>query len=113
MERAKNMALQACNKRSAKHLSMRQHHQARSFDLPTQYRKYDLFRPIHEMWESYVRSLVAECNNASLHPWLLATDLHRAILAVVESKNTSYMGFSIGVVVKQSVCLHFHISSHG
>jgi ribonuclease P protein subunit POP4 len=100
-ERAKDRALRARSKRPAKHFSMRQHRQAGSFDLPAQYLKYDLFRPMHEMWESYARSLVAECNDASLQPRLLAADLHGAILAVVESKSTSYVGTQ-GIMIRET-----------
>jgi ribonuclease P protein subunit POP4 len=80
-ERAKDRALRARSKRPAKHFSM--------------------FRPMHEMWESYARSLVAECNDASLHPRLLAADLHGAILAVVESKSTSYVGTQ-GIMIRET-----------
>ncbi|KAG0563879.1 hypothetical protein M758_8G063100 [Ceratodon purpureus] len=100
-ERAKDRALRARSKRSVKHLSMRQHRQAGSFNLPAEYLKYDLFRPMHEMWESYARSLVAECNDTSMQHRLLAADLHGAILAVVESKSTSYVGTQ-GIMIRET-----------
>jgi len=100
-ERAKDRAHRARSKRSAKHFSMRQHRQAGSFDLPAEYHKYALFLPMHEMWETYARSVVKDCSESMLQPRLLTADLHGAILAVVESKSTSYVGTQ-GIMVRET-----------
>lgn len=102
VERAKDRALRARSKRSAKHFSLRQHRLAGSYDLFARYHKYDLYLPMHEMWEEYAKSLlVGECNDSKLRPRLLAADLHGAILAVVESKDTYYAGIQ-GIMIRET-----------
>lgn len=100
-ERAKERALRARSKRSTKHFSMRQHRHTGSFRLPEEYHKYALFLPMHEMWQTYARSLVKDCNEAMLQPRLLSADLHGAILAVVESKSISHVGTQ-GIMVRET-----------
>ena len=100
-ERAKDRARRARSKRSAKHFSMRQHRRAGSFDLPAEFLKYDLFLPMQEMWQSYARSLVSECSDASLQPRLLAADLHGAVMAVVEAKSRSHVGVQ-GIMIRET-----------
>lgn len=42
-----------------------------------------------------------DCSDAMLQPRLLAADLHGAILAVVESKSTSYVGTQ-GIMIRET-----------
>lgn len=47
IDRAKERAHRARSKRSSKHMSMREHRRAGSFNLPPEYQKYYLFlRPV-------------------------------------------------------------------
>lgn len=56
---------------------------------------------MHEMWKEYARKLVHNCNDAMMQARLLTADLHGVMIAVVESKSTSYMGTN-GIMVRET-----------
>jgi len=45
------------SKRSKHHMSLKQHKKCGSFDLDGEFHKYDLYKPMHEMWKAYIREL--------------------------------------------------------
>jgi ribonuclease P protein subunit POP4 len=45
------------SKRSKHHMSLKQHKKCGSFDLDGAFHKYDLYKPMHEMWKAYIREL--------------------------------------------------------
>jgi len=100
--KARLRALRSRGKRSQKHMSMRQHRQCGSFDFPRKYQRYDIFLPMHEMWKEYIGELLRNCRKKSIEQCLLAADFHGAILAVVESKNKSFIGVQ-GIMVRETV----------
>ncbi|XP_075639205.1 ribonuclease MRP protein subunit POP4-like isoform X2 [Castanea sativa] len=61
------MALRMHSERSKKHMSMKQHKKCGSFDLPQELHKYDVFRPMHEMWKGYMMQLL---NTVGKISWL-------------------------------------------
>jgi ribonuclease P protein subunit POP4 len=63
--------------------------------------RYELYLPMHEMWKEYARKLVHNCNDAMMQARLLTADLHGVMIAVVESKSTSYMGTN-GIMVRET-----------
>lgn len=99
--KARLRALRSRGKRSQKHMSMRQHRQCGSFDFPRKYQRYDMFLPMHEMWKEYIGELLRNCRKRSIEQCLLVADFHGAILAVVESKNKTFIGVQ-GIMVRET-----------
>ncbi|KAK7839175.1 ribonuclease p protein subunit p29 [Quercus suber] len=75
-------ALRMHSKRSKKHMSMKQHKKCGSFDLPQELHKYDVFRPMHEMWKGYMMQLLKTVGKNQLAQCLLNADLHGAFILV-------------------------------
>lgn len=100
--KARLRTLRSHGKRSQKHMSMRQHRQCGSFDFPRKYQRYDIFLPMHEMWKEYIGELLRICRQKNIEQCLLTADFHGAILAVVESKNKSFIGVQ-GIMVRETV----------
>ncbi|KAL6650738.1 hypothetical protein ACP70R_009663 [Stipagrostis hirtigluma subsp. patula] len=82
------------SKRSKKHMSLKQHKKCGLFDLDRTYCKFDLYKPLHEMWKEYIREFVKITPKKQLSENLLSTDLHGALLIVAECKAASYQGAS-------------------
>ncbi|XP_010922615.1 ribonuclease MRP protein subunit POP4 [Elaeis guineensis] len=94
-------ALQSHSKRSRKHMSMRQHRKCGTFDLPKEFYNFDLFKPMHEMWKSYIIELLKETGKKELAECLLMADLHGAFFLVVECKTTAFKGVS-GIMIRET-----------
>ncbi|MED6134591.1 hypothetical protein PIB30_117341 [Stylosanthes scabra] len=73
-------ALQIHSKRSKKHMSMKQHKKNGSLDLPQEFHKFDLFKPMQEMWNDYILKLLKPSRNNQLVLCLLGADLHGAFI---------------------------------
>ncbi|GAV60858.1 LOW QUALITY PROTEIN: hypothetical protein CFOL_v3_04386, partial [Cephalotus follicularis] len=67
------------SKRSKKHMSMKLK-KCGSFDLPQDFKKFDIFKPMYEMWKEYMMQLIKVSGKIQLTQCLLTADLHGAIL---------------------------------
>ncbi|XP_057779041.1 ribonuclease MRP protein subunit POP4 isoform X2 [Salvia miltiorrhiza] len=73
-------ALQHGSKRSKKHMSLKQHKSIGSFDLPKEFHNFNIFKPMHEKWKSYVHQLLRIVGKGQLAQCFLNADLHGAII---------------------------------
>ncbi|KAJ7982698.1 Ribonuclease P protein subunit p29 [Quillaja saponaria] len=96
-----NRALRIHSKRSKKHMSIKQHKKHGSFDLPQESKKFNTFKPMHEMWKDYMMQLLKTAGKSQLAQILLDADLHGAIILVVECKVTSFTGVS-GIMIRET-----------
>ncbi|KAE9622221.1 hypothetical protein Lal_00032381 [Lupinus albus] len=94
-------ALKIHSKRSKKHMSMKQHKKQGSLDLPQGFHKYDLFKPMHEMWKDYMMRLLKSTAKHLLPQFLLGADLHGAIILVVGCKMAHFIGTS-GIMIRET-----------
>ncbi|KAG0450256.1 hypothetical protein HPP92_026974 [Vanilla planifolia] len=98
---AQAKALQSHAKRSKKHMSLKQHRKCGSFDIPREFHRFELFKPMHDMWKAYIIEIVNESRKKQLAQRLLEADLHGAFLVVVECKTASFVGFS-GIMIRET-----------
>jgi len=89
------------SKRSKHHMSLKQHKKCGSFELDGAFHKYDLYKPMHEMWVAYIRELTKITPKKQLSENLLSADLHGALLIVAECKAASYKGVS-GIMIRDT-----------
>uniref|UniRef100_A0A0D9WHL1 Ribonuclease P protein subunit p29 n=1 Tax=Leersia perrieri TaxID=77586 RepID=A0A0D9WHL1_9ORYZ len=68
------------SKRSKRHMSLKQHKKCGSFDLPETLRKFDFYKPMHEMWKEYIKELTKTTPKKLLSENLLSADLHGALV---------------------------------
>ncbi|BAT74364.1 hypothetical protein VIGAN_01201900 [Vigna angularis var. angularis] len=94
-------ALQIHSKRSKKHMSMRQHKKCGSLYLPQEFQKFDIFKPMHEMWKDYLMLLLKSTGKNQLTQCLLGADLHGAFILVVECKITYFTGIH-GIMIRET-----------
>eukprot|EP00249_Psilotum_nudum_P017179 c26196_g1_i2 orf=131-895(+) len=100
--RVRDMARRNLGKRSKKHMSTRQHKRIGSFAFPQQFQKYSLFLPMNKMWKDYARRLIKGNSEKMIEPCLLQADLHGVILAVLQAKNTTFVGVQ-GIMVRETL----------
>ncbi|TVU19794.1 hypothetical protein EJB05_35965 [Eragrostis curvula] len=86
------------SKRSKRHMSLKQHKNCGSFDLDNRFHKFDLYKPMHEMWMDYIKELTKITLKKQLSENFLSADLHGAFLIVAECKTASYQGVS-GIMI--------------
>ncbi|KAK6942848.1 Ribonuclease P protein subunit Rpp29/RNP1, partial [Dillenia turbinata] len=98
---ARVKALQHHSKRSKRHMSMKQHKKCGSLSLPREYHKFEFFKPMHEMWESYVNQLIKNMGKKQLCQSLLTADLHGAYVQVVDCKIATFAGVS-GIMIRET-----------
>lgn len=98
---ARAKALQSHSKRSQKHMSLQQHRKYGSFNMPKEFHKFELFKPMHDMWKVYILELLEESSKKQLAQRLLAADLHGAFVVVVECKTRSFVGIS-GIMIRET-----------
>ncbi|EPS62298.1 hypothetical protein M569_12495, partial [Genlisea aurea] len=89
------------SKRSKKHFSLTKHRKIGSFDLPKKFQNFEIFKPMHEKWKSYVQQLLKISGKDNLPQSLLNADLHGAIMLVVECGLAAYVGIH-GIVVRET-----------
>ncbi|XP_003537892.2 LOW QUALITY PROTEIN: ribonuclease P protein subunit p29 [Glycine max] len=94
-------ALQLHSKRSKKHMSMKRHKKDGSLDLPQEFQKFDIFKPMHEMWKDYIMLLLKSTGKNQLAQCLLGADLHGAFILVVECKITHFTGIC-GIMIRET-----------
>ncbi|XP_020230124.1 ribonuclease P protein subunit p29 [Cajanus cajan] len=94
-------ALRIHSKRSKKHMSMKKHKKCGSLDLPQEFRKFDIFKPMHEMWKDYIMLILKSTGKNQLAQCLLGADLHGAIILVVECKIIHFTGIS-GIMIRET-----------
>ncbi|XP_062117199.1 ribonuclease MRP protein subunit POP4-like isoform X2 [Humulus lupulus] len=94
-------ALRLHSKRSKKHMSMKQHKKHGSLDLPREFHKFENFKPMHELWKSYMTQLLKSSGKNQLAQCLLDADLHGAIILVAECEISAFTGVS-GIMIRET-----------
>lgn len=94
-------ASQRHSKRSKRHMSMKQLKKCGSFNLPQEFHNYEMFKPMHEMWKSYIMQHIKNVGKNQLARCLLSADLHGAVILVAECKITGFTGLS-GIMVRET-----------
>uniref|UniRef100_A0A803N3X6 Uncharacterized protein n=1 Tax=Chenopodium quinoa TaxID=63459 RepID=A0A803N3X6_CHEQI len=97
---ARLRALRANSKRSKRHMSMKQLKKCGS-NLPRDLLKFELFMPMHEMWQKYVMQLLKNGGKNHVAHSLYVADLHGAILRVVDCKIDSFIGV-VGIMIRET-----------
>ncbi|KAL6574808.1 hypothetical protein OROMI_012093 [Orobanche minor] len=73
-------ALHNESKRSKKHMSLKQHKKSGLFDLPKEFHKFEIFKPMHDKWKAYIQQLLKIVGKDELVQCFLNADLHGAIM---------------------------------
>lgn len=89
------------SKNSRKHISMKQNKRCGSLNLPQELHRYDIFKPMHDMWKGYMMQLLKNTGKNQLVQPLLSADLHGAIILVVECKIAAFNGVS-GIMIRET-----------
>ena len=98
---AQSRSLLIHSKRSKRHMSLKQHKKCGSFDLHDKFRRFDLYKPMNEMWKEYMRELTKSIPKKQLSENLLSADLHGALIIVAQCKAASYEGVS-GIMIRDT-----------
>ncbi|KAI3809364.1 hypothetical protein L1987_25336 [Smallanthus sonchifolius] len=99
--------LQSHSKRSKKHMSMKQHTKIGSLDLPQDLHKFELFKPMHDIWKDYMMQLLKSVGydksfrKSQMLQCLLGADLHGAHILVVECRMAAFKGLS-GIMIRET-----------
>ncbi|CAN8286694.1 unnamed protein product [Cochlearia groenlandica] len=97
---SKNVS-QKNSKRSKIRMSMKKLKKSGALDFPKDLQKFDLFKPMHGIWESYMMQLIKVTGKVQLTTTLLSADLHGAFMFVAECKIASYIGVQ-GIMVRET-----------
>ncbi|CAN6823400.1 unnamed protein product [Brassica oleracea] len=89
------------SKRSKTRMSMKRLKKSGALNLPQHLQKFDLYKPIHGMWESYMMKLIKVTGKAQLTSTLLSADLHGAFMFVAECKIESFTGVQ-GIMIRET-----------
>ncbi|XP_028596094.2 ribonuclease P protein subunit p29 [Podarcis muralis] len=91
-------------KRKGKGFSAKQRREMKLFDIKPEHQRYEIFVPLHELWEQYIRELCnglrPEAQPQMIQAKLLKADLHGALITVTKSKCPSYVGIT-GIVLQE------------
>ncbi|KAI5019479.1 hypothetical protein ZWY2020_044367 [Hordeum vulgare] len=98
---AQSRSLLTHSKRSKRHMSLKQHKKCGSFHLHDTFRRFDLYKPMHEMWKEYMQELTKSTPKKQLSENLLSADLHGALIIVAQCKAASYQGVS-GIMIRDT-----------
>ncbi|KAK9124339.1 hypothetical protein Sjap_013941 [Stephania japonica] len=98
---ARSSALKNMSKRSKRRMSLKQHRKYGSFDFPQEFHKFEMFKPMHNMWKDYIMQLIKNVGTNQVAQSLLSADLHGAILLVADSKIISLVGVT-GIMVRET-----------
>ncbi|CAM0955059.1 unnamed protein product [Alopecurus aequalis] len=63
--------------------------------------RFDLYKPMHEMWKEYIQELTKSTPKKKLSEYLLSADLHGALIIVAQCKAASYQGVS-GIMIRDT-----------
>ncbi|XP_031486232.1 ribonuclease MRP protein subunit POP4 isoform X2 [Nymphaea colorata] len=99
--KSRRRLLQKHTKRSKHHMSLKQHRQCGSFDVPKMFHNFDSCKPMNHMWEEYIKELLHEKRKNGIAQHLLTADLHGAILLVAESKIAGFTG-EWGIMIRET-----------
>eukprot|EP01104_Vermistella_antarctica_P011704 TRINITY_DN3302_c0_g1_i2.p1 TRINITY_DN3302_c0_g1~~TRINITY_DN3302_c0_g1_i2.p1 ORF type:complete len:269 (+),score=85.78 TRINITY_DN3302_c0_g1_i2:238-1044(+) len=93
-EKRKRDKRKAKEARSRGAMSCKERKQKRLYFLPKSKRKYELFLPLNELWNGYMKDMLKEVerNETALHVRLSRSDFHGAIIHVVQSRCPSLVG---------------------
>ncbi|KAG7574722.1 Ribonuclease P/MRP subunit p29 [Arabidopsis suecica] len=94
-------ASQKDSKRSKSRMSMKRLKKSGALHMPKDLQKFDLFKPMHGMWESYMIKLIKVTGKIQLSLTLLSADLHGAFMFVAECKIASFTGVQ-GIMVRET-----------
>ncbi|CAF1803306.1 unnamed protein product [Brassica napus] len=89
------------SKRSKTRMSMKRLKKSGALNLPQDLQKFDLYKPMHGMWESYMMKLIKVTGKAQLTSTLLSADLHGAFMFVAECKIESFTGVQ-GIMIRET-----------
>ncbi|CAG7873849.1 hypothetical protein BRARA_E00344 [Brassica rapa] len=89
------------SKRSKTRMSMKRLKKSGALKLPQHLQKFDLYKPMHGMWESYMMKLIKVTGKAQLTSSLLSADLHGAFMFVPECKIASFTGVQ-GIMIRET-----------
>ncbi|KAF8101208.1 hypothetical protein N665_0208s0003 [Sinapis alba] len=89
------------SKRSKTRMSMKRLKKSGALNLPQHLQKFDLYKPMHGMWESYMMKLIKVTGKAQLASNLLSADLHGAFMFVAECKIASFTGVQ-GIMIRET-----------
>ncbi|CAH8356906.1 unnamed protein product [Eruca vesicaria subsp. sativa] len=89
------------SKRSKTRMSMKRLKKSGALNLPQDLQKFDLYKPMHGMWESYMMKLIKVTGKAQLASNLLSADLHGAFMFVAECKIESFTGVQ-GIMIRET-----------
>ncbi|XP_023640635.1 uncharacterized protein LOC17890010 [Capsella rubella] len=89
------------SKRSKSRMSMKRLKKSGALHMPKDLQKFDLFKPMHGMWESYMMQLIKVTGKIQLSTTLLSADLHGAFMFVAECKIASFTGVQ-GIMVRET-----------
>ncbi|XP_019082881.1 PREDICTED: uncharacterized protein LOC104699757 [Camelina sativa] len=98
---SKKTSSQKDSKRSKTRMSMKRLEKSGALHMPEYLQKFDLFKPIHGMWESYMTQLIKVAGKIQLASTLLSVDLHGAFMFVAECKIASFIGVQ-GIMVRET-----------
>ncbi|XP_075045329.1 ribonuclease P protein subunit p29 isoform X2 [Mixophyes fleayi] len=86
-------------------LSAKERREMRLFEIKADQQRYDMYLPLHELWEQYIRDL---CNGLRpdtqpqmVQNRMLKADLHGALVMVFKSKCPSYVGLK-GIILQET-----------
>ncbi|KAM7203838.1 putative rRNA and tRNA processing protein [Naviculisporaceae sp. PSN 640] len=100
--RAQQKKLAARKKLKPKPLSAAQRRKLGLYELPKEAQKYDLFKPLNELWKGYIREVLGNeiyTGGEGAAAKLCSADFHGAEVEVVRSGCVSRVGLK-GIVVK-------------
>ncbi|CAK7336434.1 unnamed protein product [Dovyalis caffra] len=90
------------SKCSRRPMSMKQHKKLGTFNLPQDLQKFDIYKPMHEIWKDYMMQLLKKTGRNELPKYLLSADLHGAAILVADCKIKSFTGIT-GIMIRETV----------
>ncbi|KAK2183451.1 hypothetical protein NP493_312g07000 [Ridgeia piscesae] len=89
-----------------KTLTARERRELKLFEIPPEQQRYDMYTPLHELWDNYICDLLkldkaTERSNPTLEERLLKADYHGSIITVTRAKCPSLVGAS-GIVLQET-----------
>ncbi|KAF9688816.1 hypothetical protein SADUNF_Sadunf01G0027400 [Salix dunnii] len=98
---SRTTASRSNSKHSRRHMSMKQHKKLGTFNLPQDLHKFDVYKPMHEIWKDYMMQLLKKTGRNELPKYLLSADLHGAAILVADCKIKSFTGIS-GIMIRET-----------
>ncbi|KAI9023707.1 Rof/RNase P-like protein, partial [Phycomyces nitens] len=87
----------------SRRLNARERRAFKIYDIPVEAHRYDIFLPLHKLWQGYMEDVYSHGTNLSQFAQkLLKADFHGGIFKVIKSKNPSYVGIE-GIVIQETL----------